>query len=135
MASPHLNNQLGKSRMRSICTRHGIVPVIHRCVYANGRPAAGALAVVACIAFPFTPAPSAVLVACAIFLIAVHYGADFIERLIVTLDEESSRDERMEAFRSQSTLVHREDIDRPVNETEPKTISSYDDWERLELED
>lgn len=121
--------------MKSICTRRGIVPSLHRWIYNNGWPAAGASVVVSCIAFPLAPAPSAIILASGIALAALRFGADFMEQLIVILNEERVRDERMEEFRPQNSKSDQQDMAGHVDQTQPKIISSYDDWERLEWED
>lgn len=85
--------------MKSIITRRGIAPSIHRWVYANGWHAASAFGLVACLAFPFSPLPSACLFFLAVGLAALRVFVDFLERLIAAIEEDSEREERLAAYR------------------------------------
>ncbi|NSX92642.1 hypothetical protein [Agrobacterium tumefaciens] len=100
---------------KSIITRRGVVPSIHRWVYANGWHAAAAFGLVACLAFPFSPVPSACLFFLAVGLAAIRVFVDFLERLITVIEEDAARDERMESFLRPPSLydqqIRRENVD------------------------
>lgn len=89
---------LEMQKTKSIITRRGVAPSIHRWIYANGWHAAAAFGLVACIAFPFSPVPSACLFFLAVGLAAIRVFVDFLERLITVIEEDAARDERMESF-------------------------------------
>ncbi|MBO0125230.1 hypothetical protein [Agrobacterium sp. OT33] len=90
---------LEMQKTKSIITRRGVAPSIHRWIYANGWHAAAAFGLVACIAFPFSPLPSACLFFLAVGLAALSVGVGFLEQLIAAIEEDSDRDERLAAYR------------------------------------
>jgi len=127
--------------MKSIISRRGIVPSIHRWVYANGWHAAAAFGFVSCVAFPLSPLPSACLFFTAVGLAGLRVFVDFLERLIAAIEEDSDRDERLAPYRvhgAQMAGDADDEGDDPIDEHlghQTKVVRTYDDWERLELKE
>lgn len=124
--------------MKSIITRRGIAPSIHRWVYANGWQSSGAFGVVSCFAFPLSPLPSACLFFAAVGLAGIRVFVDFLEQLIAAIEEDSDRDERLAPYRVNRAQQASDVDDGPEDEHlghQTKVVRTYDDWERLELEE
>lgn len=124
--------------MESKITRRGVVPSIHRWVYANGWYATAAFGVVSCLAFPFSPLPSACLFFAAVGLAGIRVFVDFLEQLIAVIEEDSDRDERLAPYRVHGAQQASDVDDDPEDEHlghQTNVVRTYDDWERLELEE
>jgi hypothetical protein len=114
------------SKLKSIITRRGIAPSIHRWVYANGWHAVAAFGLVSCFTFPIFPTPSACLFFLAVGLAALRVGVDFLEQLITEIEEDLEKDERMAPFRPSS--LH--DLEAPNDDADSgrSSGSELEDW-------
>lgn len=110
---------------KSIITRRGVAPSIHRWVYANGWHAAAAFGFVAYFAFPFSPVPSACLFFLAAGLAVLSVGVGFLEQLIAAIEEDTARDERLAIYRA-DTNQHPEQVE----ECEDDLDQMLEKWNR-----
>lgn len=71
-------------------------------------------------------------------LAGIRVFVDFLEQLIAVIEEDSDRDERLAPYRVHGAQQVSDVDDDPEDEHlghQTKVVRTYDDWERLELEE